>query len=72
MMTLAEIKALAMELTDSERAQLASHLLHSLPPPPGLYNEDDGYAEAIRREAEMDADSAMCITLEDLKRSVGR
>ena len=70
MMTLAEIKARAMEFTDSERAQLASYLLSSLPPV--LYDEDDGIAEAIRREAEMDADPSMCITLEELKHSVGR
>lgn len=69
MATLAEIEAQAMNLTVSERATLASHLLRSLPPE---FNDDDEDAEALRRDAEMDADPSMCITLDELKRSVGR
>ncbi|MES2657843.1 MAG: addiction module protein [Verrucomicrobiota bacterium] len=70
MVTLAEIEAQAMNLTDSERATLASRLLHSLSSELG--DDDDGLAEALRREAEMDADPSMSISLEELKRSVGR
>lgn len=70
MATLSEIKALAMELTVPERATLASHLLHSLPP--AFEDDDDGVAEALRRAAEMDADPSMCITFDELKHSVGR
>lgn len=68
MASLSEIEALAMQLTVSERTTLASHLLHSSP----QVIDDDDDAEAIRRDAEMDADPAMCITLEELKRAVGR
>lgn len=70
MARLSEINALAMNLTVSERATLASHLLHSLPPE--FEDEDDGVAEALRRDSEMDADPSMCITLDELQRSVGR
>lgn len=70
MATLAEVEAQAMNLTDSERAFLASRLLYSLPS--DLDDDDEGLAEALRRAAEMDADPSMCITLEELKHSVGR
>lgn len=70
MVTLAELEAQAMDLPHAERAQLATRLLYSLPPE--LHDDDGGLAEALRREAEMDADPAMSITLEELKRSVGR
>ncbi len=70
MVTLAEIEAQAMVLTDSERATLASHLLRSLPPL--LDDEDDGDTEAMRRDAEMDNDPSACLTLEEFKRAVGR
>ena len=70
MASLSEIQTLAMKLTVSERTKLASNLLHSLPPE---FDEDDeGLAEALRRRAEMEADPAMCITLEELMRAVGR
>lgn len=64
MVTLAEIEAKAMDLTDSERAALASHLLQSLPP---LLDEDDGVAVALRRDAEMDANPAVCMTYQGFK-----
>ena len=55
MATMAEIETLAFELSDSERAILASHLL----------------AEASRRDAELDADPAAGITLEQLDERIG-
>lgn len=59
-----------MALPDGARANLASFILQSLP---AVYiDEDDGDAEALRPDAEMDADSSMCITFEELKRSVKR
>jgi putative addiction module component (TIGR02574 family) len=70
MVNLSDIEARAMELSVSERATLASRLLYSLPPE--LEDDDEGLAEALRREAEMEADPAMCMTLDELKRSVGR
>ena len=54
MATIAEVETLAFDLPDSERAVLASHLLRSLPPV--LDDEDDGIAEALRRDAELNSD----------------
>jgi hypothetical protein len=34
--------------------------------------DDGGLAEALRRDAEMDADPSACLTLEEFKRAVGR
>ena len=70
-MNFLDIEAHAMERSGPERVQLASHLLHSLPSE-SEHKDDGGLAEALRREAEMEADLALCITLEELNRSVGR
>ena len=70
MVTFAELEAQAMDLPHAERAKLATRLLYSLPPE--LDDSDEGLAEALRREAEMEADPTMSISLEELKRSVGR
>jgi putative addiction module component (TIGR02574 family) len=70
MASYSEIADLAMKLTVSERATLASNLLQSLPSE--SEDDDDGVAEALRRDAEMDADPAMCLTFEEFKRAVGR
>ena len=59
-----------MEFTVSERATLASHLHHSLTPV--FEDDDDGVAEALRRDAEMDSDPDASLTLEELKSAVGR
>jgi len=69
MVTLAEIEAQAMDLTVSERATLVTHLMRSLPPD---FDEDEGDAEAMRRDAEMDDDPSASLTLEEFKRAVGR
>ena len=68
MQTLSEIEQEAMKLPDSDRASLASRLLDSLPAV--LSDDDDGLAEAIRRDAEMDWDPAATMTLEELRRAV--
>ena len=68
MQTLSEIEQEAMKLPDSDRAFLASRLLDSLPAV--LSDDDDGLAEAIRRDAEMDRDPAATMTLEELRRAV--
>ncbi len=57
-----------MKLPDGDRASLAARLLDSLPAV--LFDEDEGLAEAIRRDAEMDRDPAASITLEELRRLV--
>jgi hypothetical protein len=70
MVKLAEIEAQAMLLPDSDRAALAEHLLGSLP---GVLHEDDlGLAEAIRRDAELDENPAIGLTIDQLKKSLGR
>jgi hypothetical protein len=52
--TIAEVERLALDLPESQRAVLAAHLLGSLPSV--LHDEDEGIAEALRRDAELDAD----------------
>ncbi|MEY3898166.1 MAG: hypothetical protein RLZZ214_3687 [Verrucomicrobiota bacterium] len=70
MNTLAQLEAQIMTLPDRDRAELASYILKSLP---AIYVEDDdGDAEAMRRDAEMDNDPSASLTLEEFKRAVGR
>ena len=64
----AEVEKLASELTERERADLAATLLHSLPPV--LDDEDEGIAEALRRDAEMDADPSQRMSLADLEAAI--
>ena len=66
-----EIEMQAMKLSSSDRAKLATLLLHSLPSP-GFDHDDDGVAEALRRDAEIDSDPSACLTLEEFKRAVER
>jgi len=63
-----EVEPLAMELEVKQRAILAAHLLESLPSV--LHDEDEGIAEALRRDAEMDQDSGKSVSIEDLDRMV--
>lgn len=69
MTTLAELERLALELPHSQRALFASHLLRSLPSV--LHDGDDGLAEALRRDAELDANPALGTTLEQLDQQIG-
>jgi putative addiction module component (TIGR02574 family) len=66
--TIAEIEKLASDLPDSDRAVLASHLLRSLPP--ALDDEDEGIAEALRRDAELEAKPDLGITLDQLDQRI--
>ena len=68
MVSIAEVEKLAFDLPDSERATLAAHLLGSLPP--FLGDEDEGVTEALRRDAELDAEPQGGISLEQLDRLV--
>ena len=70
MAVLAEIEAQAMELTDSQRAKLAASLLGSLPAV--LYDDDEGLAEAARRDAEMARDPSIGLTAQQLNEALGR
>lgn len=70
MVTLREIEVQAMLLPDADRAVLAAHLLGSLPAI--LKDEDDGVAEALRRDAELDRDSTAGMSLQELRSALGR
>jgi len=64
MPTITEIEKLAFELPVPQRAMLAAHLLESLPPVG--QDEDEGVAEALRRDAELDAHPEIAISLDQL------
>jgi hypothetical protein len=68
MATIDEVERLALELPESQRAALAADLLGSLSPV--LHDEDDGVAEALRRDGELDMNPAMAIGLEELDREI--
>ena len=59
-----EAEELALSLSESERAKLASKLLRSLPPIND--DEDEGFAIAAERDRAMDADPSRGITLDEL------
>jgi hypothetical protein len=64
MPTLEEVEKLAMGMTEKERAVLATHLLTSLPPV--LADEDEGIAEALHREALIEAGESAPLSLGEL------
>ena len=67
--TVTEVEKLALDLPENQRAILAAHLLRSLPSV--LHDEDEGIAEALRRDAELDAD-ASAIPLTELDQRIER
>ena len=70
MATIAEIEKLAQDLSENDRAVLAAHLLESLPPV--LEDEDEGIAEALRRDAELEADPSTGLALQQLNQTSER
>jgi len=64
MSTIVEIEKLALDLSDQERATLAANLLDSLPAI--LSDDDEGVAEALRRDKEIEANHAKAISLAEL------
>lgn len=64
MSSIAEIEKLALDLAKRELATLAANPLDSLPGI--LSDEDEGIAEAQRRDAQIDADPAQAISLAEL------
>lgn len=68
MATLTELEPLVLTLSLHDRASLASSLLSSLPPM--LQDEDDGVAEALRREAEAENDPSVVLTMEEFQRGI--
>ena len=68
MMKAKEVEKLALELPEAQRAALAAHILDSLPP---LFtDEDEGLAEALRRDAEMNSNPTIGISLQDFDRRI--
>lgn len=64
MSSILEVERLALDLSEKERARLAANLLESLPGI--LSDEDQGVTEALRRDAEIEADPALSISLSEL------
>jgi hypothetical protein len=64
MATIVDIEKLALTLPEKERATLAANLLESLPGV--LSDEDEGVAEALRRDAELEANPDRAISLAQL------
>ena len=64
MSTIVEVEKLALSLSEQERATLAANLLNSLPGI--LSDEDEGVAEALRRDAEIEANTAQAISPAEL------
>ena len=67
MATMTEVEQLALNLPEKQRAVLAAHLLGSLPAV--LHDEDEGIAEALRRDAEFDGTAAH-LSIEQLDQKV--
>jgi hypothetical protein len=63
-MSVEQIAAEALLLPEKERADLASRLLRSLPPV--AFDDDEGVAEALRRDAELDADPTQAMSSRDM------
>ena len=70
MQSLRDVEQEAMKLPEADRAALASRLLNSLPAV--LYDEDEGVAEALRRNAELERDPTAALSLDQLRRAVKR
>ena len=64
MATIVEVEKLALDLPEQQRATLAANLLKSLPA--NLSDDDEGIAEALRRDAELDANPDQAISLAQL------
>lgn len=69
-MSVDQIAAEALRLPEKERASLASRLLQSLPPV--VFDDDDGVAEALRRDAELEANPNQAMTLREMDSEIQR
>ncbi len=65
-----EIRQQASTLSASEKAALAADLLECLPPI--LNDDDEGVAEARRRDQELERDPTAAVTWDQLRRGLGR
>jgi hypothetical protein len=68
MATIVEIEKLALTLPEEQRAILAVNLLNSLPGV--LKDEDEGLAEALRRDADLEANPEKAVSLELLDKEI--
>ena len=68
MATANEVEKLALDLVEKERAILATHLLKSLPPV--LDDADEGMAEALQRDKDLDANPKSGISIEQLDQQI--
>jgi len=68
--TISEVEKLALDLPEQERAILAANLLDSLPAT--LWDEDEGVAEALRRDAELNAHPDEALSLQALESQIRR
>jgi hypothetical protein len=69
-MTIAEIEKLALTLPEKQRATLAANLLDSLH---GVLEDDDeGIAEALLRDADLEANPTHAISLAELDDQIKR
>jgi hypothetical protein len=66
MATITEVEKLALDLPESQRAILATYLLRSLSPV--LHDEDEGIAEASLRDADLDRNPELGMSLEQIER----
>ena len=64
MATVVEIEKLALTLPEKQRAILAANLLNSLQGV--LADADEGIAEALRRDADLEANPTQAISLAEL------
>ena len=69
-MSIEELQIEILQLPENQRADLATVILQSLPPIAA--DEDEGVAEALRRDAEMDRDPNSVMTHEEFVKSLGR
>lgn len=69
-LTITEVEKLALDLPQDQRAVLAAHLLGSLPSV--LHDKDEGIAEALRRDADLDANPSLGLSLEQLDQQIER
>jgi hypothetical protein len=70
MATMTEVERLALDLPEGQRAVLAAHLLGSLPAV--LHDQDEGIAEALRRDAEFDENPDIGLSVEQLGEKIAR
>ena len=68
MATANEVEKLALDLVEKERAILATHLLKSLPPV--LDDADEGMAEALQRDKDLDANPKSAFSIEQLDQQI--